>query len=87
MWADGLLSKCAQAFRGWSGATVLQVAIKTLRQKQRRATAEGPLTIYILLPDDFLVSYWITGGWACGGAGEVEGRINSGTLEGQDAGI
>lgn len=46
---------CA-GFPGWSGATVLQVAIKTLRQKQRRATTEGPLTIYILLPDDFLVS-------------------------------
>lgn len=70
MWADGLLSKCAQAFRGWSGATVLQVAIKTLRQKQRRATTEGPLTIYILWPDDFLVSATgLLGGGRVGGGG------------------
>lgn len=43
-------------FQGWSGAIVWQVAIKTLRREQRRAMTAGPLTIYILLPDDFLVS-------------------------------
>lgn len=69
MWADGLLSKCAQAFRGWSGATVLQVAIKTLRQKQRRATAEGPLTIYILLPDFLVSATGLLGGGRVGGRG------------------